>query len=207
MLIRGMGGRKQGGEREVSDQGTDQSWGEFDMEAAVVVSSRSPNPEFCRGCRDCRIRRYSQSGLHGGEGHKNKQLPAPPAGGERVLSTLRRFADHLRPSILDMAQIKGLNAHDRPPEAVRQCYKKYTRCSLSDIDNDPEVLDIQRLDPDQLPASIAVSQYMSSQDLRLAFDDFIRGGHALDKEHAPLAENIPVFTHNAVSGQHRLASA
>lgn len=120
---------------------------------------------------------------------------------------LRRFADHLRPSILDMAQIKGFNAHDRPPEAVRQCYKKYARSSLSDIDNDPAILDIQRLDPDQLPASITVSQYMSSQDLRLAFDDFLLGVHALDKEHAPLAENIPVFTHNAVSGQHRLVSA
>jgi hypothetical protein len=106
-----------------------------------------------------------------------------------------------------MAQIKGLNAHDRPPEAVRQCYKKFTRCSLSDIDHDPGVLDLQRLDPDRLPASITVSQYMSSQDLRLAFDDFIRGGHASDKEHAPLAENIPVFTHNAVSGQHRLILA
>lgn len=106
-----------------------------------------------------------------------------------------------------MAQIKGLNAHDRPPEAVRQSYKKYTKCSLSDIDHDPEILDLQRLDPDQLPTSITVSQYMSSQDLRLAFDDFICGSHASDKEHAPLAENIPVFTHNAVSGQHRHTSA
>ncbi|KAJ5168764.1 uncharacterized protein N7482_004358 [Penicillium canariense] len=99
-----------------------------------------------------------------------------------------------------MAQIRGLNAHDRPPEAVRQCYKKYTKLPLSDIDNDPGILDLQRIDPDQLPESITISQYMSSQNLRLAFDDFIRGGHASDQEHAPLAENIPVFTHNAVSG-------
>lgn len=105
-----------------------------------------------------------------------------------------------------MAHIKGLNAHDRPPEAVRDAFKKYSKISLSEVDHDPGILDLQRVDPESLPETISVSQYMSSQDLRLAFDDFIRGGHAPSKEHAPLAENIPVFTHNAVSGQHRLIS-
>jgi hypothetical protein len=105
-----------------------------------------------------------------------------------------------------MAQIKGLNAHDRPPEAVRLCFKKYSKLPLSEIDNEPGILDLQRVDPDDLPPSLAVSQYMSSQELRLAFDDFIRGGHISGQDHAPLAENMPVYTHNAVSGQPRLAS-
>lgn len=99
-----------------------------------------------------------------------------------------------------MAQIKGLDAHDRPPEAVRQCYKKYSKISLSDVDSDSGILDLQRVDPDDVPGSLTLSQYVSSQELRLAFDDFIRGGHASKKEDASLAENIPVFTHNAVSG-------
>lgn len=103
-----------------------------------------------------------------------------------------------------MAQIKGLNAHDRPPEAVRQCFKKYSKIHLADVDHDPKVLDLQRVDPDGLPSSLKLSQYMSSQELRLAFDDFVRGNHATDREYAPLAENIPVFTHSAISGQHRL---
>jgi hypothetical protein len=105
-----------------------------------------------------------------------------------------------------MAQIKGLNAHDRPPEAVRLCFKKYSKLPLSDIDNDSGILDLQRVDPDNLPPSLSISQYMSSQELRLAFDDFIRGGHASGQGHAPLAENMPVYTHNSVSGQPRLAS-
>lgn len=180
------------------------------MEAAVVVSSRVPGPQTQISAGVAEIVEFED--IHNqnsmvGRATKTNNSPRRQQAVSASFQLLWRFADHLRPSILDMAQIKGLNAHDRPPEAVRQCYKKYTRSSLSDIDNDPEIVDIQRLDPDQLPASITVSQYMSSQDLRLAFDDFIRGGHALDKEHAPLAENIPVFTHNAVSGQHRLASA
>jgi hypothetical protein len=99
-----------------------------------------------------------------------------------------------------MAQIKGLSPYDRPPDPVRICYKKYSKIALSEVDNDPGILDLQRLDPDQLPDGVRVAKSMSSQDLRLAFDDFIRGGHSPAAEHAPLAENIPVFAHNSISG-------
>lgn len=99
-----------------------------------------------------------------------------------------------------MAQIKGLSAYDRPPDPVRICYKKYSKIALSEVDNDPDILDLQRLDRDQLPNGVTVAKSMSSQDLRLAFDDFIRGSHAIADEHAPLAENIPVYAHNSISG-------
>lgn len=99
-----------------------------------------------------------------------------------------------------MAQIKGLSAYDRPPDPVRLCYKKYSRIALSEVDNDPGILDLQRIDPDQLPDGVTIMQYMSSQNLRLAFDDFILGSYAATEEHAPLAENIPVFAHNSISG-------
>lgn len=99
-----------------------------------------------------------------------------------------------------MAQIKGLSAYDRPPDPVRLCYKKYSKIALSEVDSDPGILDLQRIDPDQLPDGVTIAQYMSSQDLRLAFDDFIRGGHAAIEEEAPLAEDIPVFAHNSISG-------
>ena len=107
-----------------------------------------------------------------------------------------------------MAQIKGIDAHDRPPEVIRQCYKKYSKLPLSEVDNDPDIIDLQKVDPDlQLPSGLAISQYMSSQDLRLAFDTFINGTNSTNstqsvKEDAPLAENIPVYTHHAISGQH-----
>lgn len=103
-----------------------------------------------------------------------------------------------------MAQIKGLNAHDRPPEAVRQCFKKYSRIQLSEIDHDPDILDLREVDPDCLPSSITLSHYMSSQGLRTAFEDFVRGNHAINMRDALLGEDIPVFTHNAISGQLRL---
>lgn len=109
-----------------------------------------------------------------------------------------------------MAQIKGIDAHDRPPDIIRQCYKKYTRLPLSEVDNDPGIIDLQKVDPEsqsqsQFPAGLTLSQYMSSQDLRLAFDAFIQGDHSGQSvqggTHAPLAENVPVYTHDAISGQ------
>lgn len=104
-----------------------------------------------------------------------------------------------------MASIKGLNAHDRPSEAVRQCFKKYSKIQLSEIDHDSAILDLQRVDPAyNLPASLTFSHYISSQELRLAFDDFIRGMHSPFLEEAPLMEDIPVFAHNGITGQHRL---
>lgn len=99
-----------------------------------------------------------------------------------------------------MAQIKGFSAYDRPPDPVRLCYKKYSKIALSEVDNDPGILDLQRIDPDQLPDGVTIPQYMSSQDLRLAFDDFICANHAATEEHAPLTENIPVFAHKSISG-------
>lgn len=134
-------------------------------------------------------------------GSKNKQPSPRVEGGERVLFS-SPLADLLHLCIA-MAQIKGLNAHDRPPEAVRQCFKKYSKIQLSDVDHDPDILDLRQVDPDCLPASITLSQYMSSQKLRVAFDDFIRGSHAISMGDAPFGENIPVFTHNSISGQLR----
>ncbi|KAJ5277350.1 hypothetical protein N7524_003503 [Penicillium chrysogenum] len=99
-----------------------------------------------------------------------------------------------------MAQIKGFSAHDRPPDPVRLCYKKYSKIALSEVDNDPGILDLQRIDPDELPEGVTITQYMSSQDLRLAFDDFFRGSHASTEEDASLTEDIPVFAHKSISG-------
>lgn len=106
-----------------------------------------------------------------------------------------------------MDQIKGIDPHHRPPEVIRQCYKKYSKLPLSEIENDSGILDLQKVDPEsqsELPHGLVLSEYMSSQDLRLAFDTFMQGHHdseQVSKEDAPLAENIPVYTHNAISGQ------
>ncbi|KAJ6052483.1 uncharacterized protein N7446_007123 [Penicillium canescens] len=97
-----------------------------------------------------------------------------------------------------MAQIKGLSAQDLPPGPIRDCYKEYS--AIDEVDNHPGIIDLRQLDPDQLPHGVTIAQHLSSQELRLAFDDFIRGGHAPAEEDAPMTENIPVYSHNLISG-------
>lgn len=107
----------------------------------------------------------------------------------------------------NMAQIKGLNAYDRPPEPIRQRYKKYQRTALPDLDLDSSILDIQALDPDHPPDGISLAQWKSSEELRLAFDQFVQGDPTAWQRRRPLVENIPVFTHRSVSGQHNATSS
>lgn len=103
-----------------------------------------------------------------------------------------------------MVQIKGLNAHDRPPDSIRQRYKKYQKVPLAEINQDSSVLDLQALDPECLPDGISLAQWRSSEDFRLAFDGFVRGKDKTwqQRHRGPLIENIPVFTHRSISGQH-----
>jgi hypothetical protein len=102
-----------------------------------------------------------------------------------------------------MAGIKGLSAHDRPPDNIRNIYKKYQRIKVSEVDNDPGIIDLARLDPDDLPASIEISGSMSNKDLRLAFEEFVTEQNAPEAEMEPgrLIEDVPIFNHGRVSGQ------
>jgi hypothetical protein len=105
-----------------------------------------------------------------------------------------------------MAGIKGLNAHDRPPERIRNAYKKYQKYQASEVDNDPHIIDLEKLDRDHLPSSITQSGSMSSKDLRRAFDEFVMGEHAssVEEPSGGLIEDIPIFTHHLVSGSYCL---
>lgn len=99
-----------------------------------------------------------------------------------------------------MPRIDSLSPHVRPPDNIREVYKKYQRLPLAEIDSDKSILDLQSLDPDDLPPGISLPERRSSKDLRCAFDQFIQGDCSLGG--GPLLENVPVFTHQSVSGQH-----
>ncbi|EED22044.1 oxidoreductase, 2OG-Fe(II) oxygenase family, putative [Talaromyces stipitatus ATCC 10500] len=107
-----------------------------------------------------------------------------------------------------MATIKGLNAHDRPPEKVREVYKKYLRIKMPEIDQDPEIIDLEKLDVDNLPSPYAISGSLDSADLRLSFDEFV-GVHknssgGKDHHGGGLIEDIPILTHSKVTGLHMI---
>lgn len=101
-----------------------------------------------------------------------------------------------------MATIKGLDAHDRPPGKVRATYKKYQHMRLSDIGQDPDVIDLEKLDQDDLKDPFIVLGSLSSEGLREAFDEFIgKGPSSYETHRASLIEDVPIIAHKRVSGK------
>ncbi|PTU20628.1 hypothetical protein P175DRAFT_0509188 [Aspergillus ochraceoroseus IBT 24754] len=96
-----------------------------------------------------------------------------------------------------MAHITSLNAHEYPPEPVRLQYKKYQGISLSEIDTDPGILDLQALDPDHLPREFSIERWMTSEGLQSTYNRFV--GCSQQDVRVP-SRRIPVLTHKSVSG-------
>ena len=98
----------------------------------------------------------------------------------------------------NMARITNLNAHEAPPESVRLRYKQYQKTSVSEIDADASIVDLQALDLDNLPSSMTLVRRISTEGLQPAFDKFAAARGRTEE----LQRSIPVFTHKSVTGQH-----
>ncbi|KAI9046097.1 oxidoreductase, 2OG-Fe(II) oxygenase family [Aspergillus affinis] len=99
-----------------------------------------------------------------------------------------------------MARINDLNAHERPPESIRQRYKKYQKSTTAEIQQDVGIIDLQTLDPHDLPTGIALSQWMSGEDLRPAFREFMPADNGKNEDGLHTVQDIPIYTHKSVSG-------
>ncbi|KAA8644372.1 hypothetical protein EYZ11_001372 [Aspergillus tanneri] len=98
-----------------------------------------------------------------------------------------------------MARIQDLNAHERPPEAVRQRYKKYQKSTLSEIQHDDTVIDLQVLDPNHLPAGISFVQWISRDSLQPVFQSFV-APRKETQDGLLTTKDIPIYAHQSVSG-------
>ncbi|KAL2822650.1 hypothetical protein BJX63DRAFT_127300 [Aspergillus granulosus] len=96
-----------------------------------------------------------------------------------------------------MAQIKDLNAHEAPPEAIRLRYKHYHKASLEDINADTAIIDLQSLNVDDLPSNIALRGRIPTEQLRSASARFADSARCADESPK---QSIPVFTHQSVTG-------
>ncbi|KAL6230469.1 hypothetical protein BDW75DRAFT_234364 [Aspergillus navahoensis] len=95
-----------------------------------------------------------------------------------------------------MARITNLNAHEAPPDAVRLRYKQYSKASLSEVEADTSIVDLQSLNPDALPDHMALVRRISVEDLQPAFNKFVNTSQTQE----PPEKSIPVFTHRSVTG-------
>jgi hypothetical protein len=103
-----------------------------------------------------------------------------------------------------MAEIKGLNPHDYPPEIIREIFKRYQKCEISAIESDPGIVDLEKLDLGNLPDSITLARTMPGHDLRAAFENFTVMERLESREQPDNnIKDVPVFTLPSVSGQQK----
>ncbi|KAL2820993.1 hypothetical protein BDW59DRAFT_111972 [Aspergillus cavernicola] len=95
-----------------------------------------------------------------------------------------------------MARITTFNAHEAPPDAVRQRYKQYQKTSLSEINADASIVDMQSLVAHELPSEVALTRWISAEDLQPAFDKFVDSSGETEEPQ----RNIPVYTHRSITG-------
>ncbi|KAE8353704.1 oxidoreductase [Aspergillus coremiiformis] len=105
-----------------------------------------------------------------------------------------------------MAHIKELNAHERPPEAIRHRYKEIQKATLSEIELDKKIIDLQAIDPDKLPSGISLAQWMSGEQVQPGFHQFVRAYKGNQEHGDPSNKDIPVYTHRSVSGLQMIPS-
>ncbi|KAL1960110.1 hypothetical protein VTO42DRAFT_282 [Malbranchea cinnamomea] len=93
----------------------------------------------------------------------------------------------------------GLNAHERPPEPLRQLYKKLRRATPAEIECNPQIVDLQRPQDKALTGFLHLERRLSRESLDAAFDQFIGSSSWRQSSSAP-QDGVPIYTHRAVPG-------
>lgn len=105
-----------------------------------------------------------------------------------------------------MVHIKSFNAHERPPEAIRQRYKEIQKATLSEIALDNRIIDLQALNPDKLQGGISLAQRLSGEHIQPIYQQFVRAFKKGQEDGDTPNKDIPVYTHRSVSGLQMIPS-
>lgn len=96
-----------------------------------------------------------------------------------------------------------LDPHQRPPDSIRNVYKKYQRFKLRDLNQDDQLIDLTDIVPSALSDKVRIIDYLSHNDLERTFQSFASGSMAcLDSD-----KQIPIFEHVDMPGKIRCRSS
>lgn len=94
--------------------------------------------------------------------------------------------------------MEHLDPHQRPPDSIKNVYKKYQKMKSTDLDQDPDIVDL----PDHIPVSakdkVRIVDEWSGEDLTAAFRAFSgQGGQTF----AAQPPTVPVYEHADMPGK------
>lgn len=88
--------------------------------------------------------------------------------------------------------------HQRPPNGIRDVYKKYQKMKPKDLDQDPDIIDLSKNTPTSAKGKVRIVDEWSSEDLTAAFRAFSGQDSQL---YAELPPRIPVYEHADMPGK------
>lgn len=92
----------------------------------------------------------------------------------------------------------SLDAHERPPDRIRNVYKRYQKLRGAALDNDSDLLD---LSVSNMAGQLHVVRSISPTDLASAFQGFMADG----SESLVLPDaSVPVYEHRHMPGRSNL---
>lgn len=95
-----------------------------------------------------------------------------------------------------MTPHKHLDAHERPPEAIRNIYKKYQKMQREALALDRDIID----GPSEAPSgALRVVRRFDFEELRPTFDAFT--GPSRPSDHENLQDTVPVYEHPDIPGK------
>ncbi|ENH99190.1 hypothetical protein COCC4DRAFT_66729 [Bipolaris maydis ATCC 48331] len=99
-----------------------------------------------------------------------------------------------------------LDPHERPPDGIRNVYKKYQKMKLDALNNDPDIVDLASHDASASTTNtkVHVVKEYATKDLTAIFQAFAGQGVALDDMTIP--DSVPVYEHDDMPGLHIIPS-
>lgn len=95
--------------------------------------------------------------------------------------------------------MQGLDPHQRPPDKIRNVYKKYQKMGLKELDQDPDVVDFSSENPASSNSKVRLVKQWKRDDLEATFRAFAGIGCASNYEDLP--QLVPVYEHADMPGK------
>jgi len=99
-----------------------------------------------------------------------------------------------------MASSQHLDPHERPPDHIRNVYKKYQKMKLRDLDKDPDIIDFKRGLSEEQKRHIKVIKEWKPEELTPAFRAFEGIQEPSDSQGSLIDSPIVVYEHSDMPG-------
>lgn len=94
-----------------------------------------------------------------------------------------------------------LDPHQRPPDSIRNVYKKYQKMKLKDIDLDEDIIDLSSDASASLSSKVRVVKQYTAEDLTAIFGSFAGEEGDQELQATRLPKSIPVYEHDDMPGR------